>query len=204
MRPEPAAWCKRSFSHFFSYQSSSIGGRIIATLHRLVHFGRVVGHYEVTPILHRQIFAGGRYTVRMKTQSPTKNCWHIRGYDGTTEIFDQSVSVRQMTESGIKDLLRALVAKILSPPELIGAYSKRGTPVSNNLLMVRKKIQPAKERALYTCGTNPHYIATTETISLRSCQYRLKNPILQPSQRNELQMSMPKTNPSKHPIPNRK
>ncbi|MGC2613254.1 MAG: hypothetical protein WA354_04420 [Terracidiphilus sp.] len=99
----------------------------------------------------------------MKNQISSNCCWHIRGYDGTTEIFDQSVSIRQITDSGIKELLRALVAKNLSPHELIGAYAKRGTQVSNDLLEIRKENQLEKKRTLYTCGANPHYAAITET-----------------------------------------
>ncbi len=68
-----------------------------------------------------------------------------------------------MTESSIKELLRALVAKDLLPHELIGAYAKRGTRIASRFLDIRKANQLEKKRTLYICGENPHYIATTET-----------------------------------------
>jgi len=63
----------------------------------------------------------------------------------------------------MKELLRALVAKNLSPCDVIGAYAKRGARISNELLDVRQENQLERRRPLYTCGANPHYIATTET-----------------------------------------
>jgi hypothetical protein len=51
-------------------------------------------------------------------------CWHIQGFDSTTRIFDESIPIEQMTESSMmKELLRALMAKDLSPREVIGAYA---------------------------------------------------------------------------------
>ena len=98
----------------------------------------------------------------MNHQKEPKRCWRIRGYDSTTEIFDQSVPIGQMTESSMKELLRALVARDLSPREVIGAYAKRGTRISNGLLGIRKENQPEKRRTNYTCGQNTHYVATTK------------------------------------------
>jgi hypothetical protein len=99
----------------------------------------------------------------MNKQKEPKRCWRIRGYDSTTEIFDQSVPIGQMTESNMKELLRALVARDLSPREVIGAYAKRGARISNSLLEIRKEnqLEQEKRRTNYTCGHNPHYIATT-------------------------------------------
>jgi hypothetical protein len=99
----------------------------------------------------------------MKNQNGPKRCWRIRGYDGSTDIFDQSVPIGQITESSMKELLRALVAKSLSPREVVGAYAKRGTRISNEFLEIHKENQVDKRRTLYTCGTNPHFIATTDT-----------------------------------------
>jgi L-asparaginase II len=98
----------------------------------------------------------------MKKRKEPKGYWRIRGYDSMTEIFDQSVPIGQMTEGNMKELLRVLVAKDLSPRKLIGAYAKRGTRISNGFLEIRKENQLEKRRAIYTCGQNPHYIATTE------------------------------------------
>jgi hypothetical protein len=62
----------------------------------------------------------------------------------------------------MKELLQALVAKDLSPRELIGAYAKRGTRISNGFLEIRRKNLIENRRTIYTCGQNPHYIASTE------------------------------------------
>lgn len=97
----------------------------------------------------------------MNNPKEPKRCWRIRGYESTIQIFDQSFPTGQMTESGVKELLLALVAKDLSPRELVGAYAKRGTRISNRLLEIRQGNQPDKRRTDYTCGDNPHYIATT-------------------------------------------
>ena len=101
--------------------------------------------------------------LRMKRQREPKRCWRIRGYDSLTLIFDQSVPVGQMTEGNMKELLRVLVAKDLLPHELIGAYAKRGTRISNAHLEVQKENQLEKRRTVYTCGNNPFYTADVET-----------------------------------------
>ena len=101
----------------------------------------------------------------MKKQKEPKRCWRIRGYDSLTPIFDQSVPVGQLTESNMKELLRALVAKDLLPHELIGAYAKRGTKIHNRCLEIQKENQPEKRRTIYTCGDNPYYTADVEICS---------------------------------------
>jgi hypothetical protein len=100
--------------------------------------------------------------VRMKKQKEPKRCWRIRGYDSLTLIFDESVPTGQMTEGNMKELLRVLVAKDLLPHELIGAYAKRGTRISNALLEIQKENQFEKRRTVYTCGNNPFYSADVE------------------------------------------
>jgi len=83
--------------------------------------------------------------------------WLIRGYDSNTLIFEKKVKLGQFTEDQIRRLLQALVAKEgLTCAEMLGAYAKRGTTISNNLLEVHKDFsQPT-----YTCGTNPHFVAS--------------------------------------------
>ena len=105
---------------------------------------------------------GDKYTDGMKKQKEAKRCWRIRGYDSLTLIYDQSVPTGQMTEGNMKELLRVLVAKDLMPLELIGAYAKRRTRISNRLLEIQKENQPEKQRTLYTCGQNPYYTADVE------------------------------------------
>jgi hypothetical protein len=53
-------------------------------------------------------------------------------------------------------LLKALVVKAgLSFDEIVGAYSKRGTKISNSLLSVHKDAT----HATLMCGSNPHFAA---------------------------------------------
>jgi len=83
--------------------------------------------------------------------------WLIRGYDSTTLIFEKKVKLGQFTEDQIRRLLQALVAKEgLSCAEMLGAYAKRGTTISNNLLEVHKDLR----QPTYMCGTNPHFVAS--------------------------------------------
>lgn len=100
----------------------------------------------------------------MKKQTEPKRCWRICGYDSTKEIFDQIVPIGQITESNVKEILRALAAKDLSAREVIGAYAKRGTQLFNGLLDIRQENDDVKRRTNYYCGDNPHFIATTITV----------------------------------------
>lgn len=105
-----------------------------------------------------------RYTIRVNKQTEPRRCWRIRGYDGLTQIFDQTIPIGQITESNVVELLRALVAKELSRQELVGVFVKRGTRLFNRLLDVRKENDDTKQRALYSCGANTHFIATPITV----------------------------------------
>jgi hypothetical protein len=101
--------------------------------------------------------------VRVKKPKEPKRCWRIRGYHSTTLIFDQSIPIGQITNGSVMELIRVLVAKNLSPRELMGAYARRGTKIHNGFLEIHKEIQEEKRRMLYTCGNDPHYIACVET-----------------------------------------
>ncbi len=86
-----------------------------------------------------------------------KRYWLIRGYDSTNLIFEKKVKRGQFTEDQIRQLLQALAAKEgLSPDEIVGAYARRGTTISNKLLEVHKDFgQPT-----YMCSSNPHFVAS--------------------------------------------
>jgi hypothetical protein len=64
--------------------------------------------------------------------------------------------------NNLKELLRALAAKELSPQEVIGAYAKKGTRLSNGLLDIRQETDIEKRRTNYYCGHDPHFVATCE------------------------------------------
>ncbi len=86
-----------------------------------------------------------------------KRYWLIRGYDGFKSIFKTKVGLGQFTDDQIRHLLRALTAKAgLTFAEIVGAYAKRRTKISNNLLAVHKDFsQPT-----YMCGSDPHFTAS--------------------------------------------
>ncbi len=82
--------------------------------------------------------------------------WRIQGYDSTELIFERRILVGQLTDSQIRDLLKALTAKAgLTFNEIIGAYAKRRTRIANDLLSVRRD----GAGPTIWCGDNPHFIA---------------------------------------------
>jgi hypothetical protein len=82
--------------------------------------------------------------------------WHIEGYDSLTKIYDKKVKVGCFSDNQIKNLLKALTAKAgLSFDEIVGAYAKKKTKISNEHLII-KRDGPYQ---VYTCGSNPHFIA---------------------------------------------
>ena len=83
--------------------------------------------------------------------------WRIRGYDGSTPIFERTVELGQFTDDQIKHLLQALVSKAgLSYDEIVGAYAKRGTKIANNHLVVHKDFA----YPTLMCGSDPHFVAS--------------------------------------------
>jgi len=83
--------------------------------------------------------------------------WRIRGYDSLTLIFQERVALGQFSEKQMEELLRALVAKAsLSNSEIVGAYARRKTKIANSLLKVHRDMAA---QAIYTCGSNPHFVA---------------------------------------------
>jgi hypothetical protein len=82
--------------------------------------------------------------------------WHIEGYDSSTKIYDKKVKVGCFSDNQIKNLLKALTAKAgLSYDEIVGAYAKKNTKILNELLIIQRD-GPSQ---VYTCGSNPHFIA---------------------------------------------
>jgi hypothetical protein len=82
--------------------------------------------------------------------------WHIEGYDSFTKIYDRKVRYGYFSENQIQNLLKTLSAKAgLSSDEIVGAYAKKNTNISNELLVIKKE----KTHQVYMCGDNPHFIA---------------------------------------------
>jgi hypothetical protein len=86
-----------------------------------------------------------------------KHQWLIRGFDGLTKIFETKVSLGQVTDDQMKQMLRALTDKAgLEYHEIVGAYAKRGTKIANNLLTVQRD----STTATFSCGDNIHFSAS--------------------------------------------
>ena len=82
--------------------------------------------------------------------------WHIEGYNSTTKIFNKKVKVGCFSENKIKSLLMTLAAKAgLNFNEIVGAYAKKNTKISNELLSIQKD----GSYPVYMCGDNPHFLA---------------------------------------------
>ena len=86
-----------------------------------------------------------------------KRYWRIRGYDGLKVIFERKAGLGQFTDGQIQHLLQALAAKAgLTFAEIVGAYAKRKTSISNNLLEVHKDFN----QHTYMCGCDSHFTAS--------------------------------------------
>ena len=86
-----------------------------------------------------------------------KRYWLIRGYDGLKTIFERKVELGQFTDNQIQHLLQALAAKAgLNFAEIVGAYAKRRTTISTNLLAVHK----GSNQPTYMCGSDPRFTAS--------------------------------------------
>ena len=86
----------------------------------------------------------------------TTRYWRISGYDSGSKIFETLVPVGCFTERQVKDLLKALAAKTgLTLDEIVGAYARKNTNYSNDLLLVQKE----KPHPEYMCGDDPYFIA---------------------------------------------
>lgn len=86
----------------------------------------------------------------------TKRYWRISGHESGSKIFETHVPVGCFSERQVNDLLKALTAKAgLTLDEIVGAYARRNTKYSNDLLLVQKE----KPHAEYMCGDNPYFVA---------------------------------------------
>lgn len=86
-----------------------------------------------------------------------KRYWLIRGHADLKYIFEMKVGLGQFTDNQIQHLLRALAAKAgLNFAEIVGAYAKRRTKISNDLLAVHKDMK----HSTYMCGSDPVFTAS--------------------------------------------
>jgi hypothetical protein len=86
-----------------------------------------------------------------------KRYWRIQGHDGFKTIFETTVEHRLFTNEQIQQVLQALAAKAgLTFTEIIGAYSRRRSNISNDLLAVHRD----SGHPIYMCGSNPTFTAS--------------------------------------------
>jgi len=82
--------------------------------------------------------------------------WKIQGYDGQTKIYDIEVKEGLFTENKIQELLKILVAKTsLEFDEIVGAYARKRSKISNDLLLVKRD----GSKPIFNCGENPYFTA---------------------------------------------
>lgn len=88
--------------------------------------------------------------------------WHIEGYDSNEKIYDRKVKAGCFTRNQMAQLLKALAAQSsLTLEEITGAYAKRRTRISNDLLHVHTEFKSGH----MSCGVNPHFIAKMVEVS---------------------------------------
>ena len=86
----------------------------------------------------------------------TKTYWLIQGFDSNDKIFEKRVNIGQIGDGQIEALLMALAARAgLTFDEIVGAYAKQRTKLSNSLLLVTRR-EPEHS---FKCGENPFFTA---------------------------------------------
>ncbi len=80
-----------------------------------------------------------RQVIRNVIKIMKQRYWHIEGYNSLRKIYDKKIKVGCFSDSQIKNLLKALTAKAgLSFDEIVGAYAKKNTKISNEHLLIQK------------------------------------------------------------------
>jgi hypothetical protein len=91
---------------------------------------------------------------RQATRLPQQH-WIITGYESTRKIYERKVKAGFFNEQQIQSLLMALCATDLTFDEILGAYAKRKTKLSNHLLEVHRETS----RYMFWCGQNRYFTA---------------------------------------------
>ena len=83
--------------------------------------------------------------------------WLICGYSSLEKILELRFPVGSYSESKVRQLLQTLTARYgsLTAEEIMGAYARRRTRLSNSLLEVQRNGKFPE----FSCGTNPYFIA---------------------------------------------
>jgi hypothetical protein len=83
--------------------------------------------------------------------------WEIEGWDSTTLIFSRTIPFGMLSEAGMIALLQRLLARHLTPGEIIDASLRRNAKGYLPLLKGRK--HATLEQFTVWVGQNPYYTA---------------------------------------------
>jgi hypothetical protein len=91
----------------------------------------------------------------------SKKVWKISGHDGPQQIFEKTLPESSLSEGQMITLLQRLVARSLSPDEIVRASlrlnSKEYSPLLEPRIGARKS---SSDRFTIMVGTDPHYMAS--------------------------------------------
>lgn len=97
-----------------------------------------------------------KISPKVGAQRKKQRYWMITGYDSLNKIYENKIKSGCISEAQLINLLKALTAKAaLTNDEIIGAFAKKGTTISNEHLHVNKD----NFNQVYTCGENIHFTA---------------------------------------------
>jgi hypothetical protein len=99
----------------------------------------------------------------MAENSPKKNkrnrTWIIKGFDGPTCFFQESLSEAFLPDARIIALLQRLLSRHLAAKDIIDGSTTLRDPFHNSLFETRREIVDGG--VSITVGENPYYVATT-------------------------------------------
>ena len=90
----------------------------------------------------------------------SKHYWKIEGSDSLRKIYEKKIPIHYIGENQMVNILKCLAAKAsLDFDEIVGAFARRHSKISNNLLDVRRENLRDAPHLCYWCGENPVFIA---------------------------------------------
>ena len=97
---------------------------------------------------------GASTTQRVESVAMSKRYWKIEGYNSLEKIYEKKIPIHYIGENQIVNILKCLAAKGgLNFDEIVGAFARRRSKISNDLLTVWRQ-GPYQS---HSCGENPHF-----------------------------------------------
>ena len=96
----------------------------------------------------------------------TRRHWVIRGYDGSDQTFERTMSEGLLTEAEMKVVLERLACRHLSDEEVVSASLRKNAAGYRADLEIRQS--HGGRFALMTTSSGCHYTATVEELELPS------------------------------------